>query len=122
MRQMWYLWHGLRLPQGREARRFVALIALAVGLSRAFLLPLVAAANAGPVQVISSPTYGVLFLALGVGLLATMRRRMQWAGRGVAITGMMLFGVLAYDVWPIVHTMVIYGLCVGVLLSEVDPV
>lgn len=81
-----------------------------------------AAANAGPVQVISSPTYGVLFLALGVGLLATMRRRMHWAGRGVAITGMMLFGVLAYDVWPIVHTMVIYGLCVGVLLSEVDPV
>lgn len=105
-------------PHGREVRRFVAGIAMAIGISRVGLLDLVAPVGSGPVQVLHSSWYGWLFLSLSLALLATLRRRTRWSGRLCAVLGAVLFGVLAYDVWPVVHSVLIYSICAYALLFE----
>lgn len=105
-------------PHGREVRRFVAGIAVAIGISRVGLLDLVAPVGTGPVQVLQSLWYGWLFFGLSAALLATLRRRTRWSGRLCAVFGAALFGVLAYDVWPVVHSTLIYMICSYALLFE----
>ena len=81
-------------PAGREVRRLVALITLAVGLPR---LPLLADVLVfTPQRFGQHEAYGIASIIVGMLLLATSSRwRLALVGRLVAVAGVVLWATLA---------------------------
>lgn len=90
-RRLWALLHPFR---GNEVRRLVAFLTLAVALPRLPFFP--APPIVYPLGILPQETFGWLFLACGLALLATGGRwRMRLRGRLVALAAFVAWSVLA---------------------------
>jgi len=107
----------LQPPCGRQVRRFVALLTLAVGLPR---LPWPGIEPGfSPLRCVDPWIYGILTTALGVALLATAYRgRLQPVGRVTAAIGVVVWVTLAAAT-PSATSLLIDVLVAATLLAEV---
>ena len=114
MKYICWAWYALRPPYGSEVRRLIALLALAVGLTRT--LPFLTAL---PERWMPTQAYGLMLLIVGGALLVTARKRLGRRGRGVAALGAGVWAMLEADL--VISNMAatwIYGLLAFALIGE----
>lgn len=88
-----WLWVMLRPPSGCHVRRLVAYMCLAVALPRLPGGP--GASTVHVLRFLPPEAFGWLMLAIGIGLLATLRSRMHPAGRIMALLAFVSWMTLA---------------------------
>jgi hypothetical protein len=88
------LWSLVRPFRGTDVRRMVGWISLAVALPRLPGWP--GPSIVYPLQLLPQATFGLMLLAVGIGLLATGNRwRLHWTGRLLAVLGFSAWVTLA---------------------------
>ena len=88
------LWSLVRPFRGSEVRRMVGWISLAVALPWLPCWP--GPSIVYPLQLLSQATFGLMLLAVGIGLLATGNRwRLHWTGRLLLVLGFSAWVTLA---------------------------
>jgi len=114
MRAVWQrIWHVIRPPSGRGARRGVAGIMLIMGLGRLGLY----ATN--PLAMTLTPEeYGLLLVSLGALLYINGRFRLSIGGRIAAGLGAMLMFGMAWDVGKLGVTALLEAWMALILLRE----
>lgn len=82
-------------PQGPSARLFIGAYMIVTGLIRA----ITGNTPTGGIGIFSGRIYGIMLLAGGIALLATVPQRNRWRGRIAAICCALLWIFLLWAAW-----------------------